>query len=333
MKQFSRKAWCQGTFITLCAAPTLLVVLWVASRGLWPEQEAHRTDWERELSARLGMTVKIGEANYPQLGLAELKQVELLDAETGIPFARVAAIEVRGSADGCLIQLIAPEIETAQLGPLSRVLHDRLLCSGNSHLMRCEISARELTIHGDADSRTLVDLVAVLEPADSGPLLSASFQWPEATGEGERVHCSLARNFEISPPVTQLSVETGQASLSCQLAAQFWPPLERLGPEAEFSGAVSCLLASPASAKLSGTLSGIDLDTLVSEQFSQILSGRAKIKLEEARFEHGRLASAAGTIEVPAGGRISRSLLVAASVRKAAPQSALSGKEACVRNQ
>lgn len=313
MKQSARKTWCRGAFLALCAVPTSLVVLWIAARVFLLDGAAQRDDWERELSARLGMTVKIGGLSYPQMGLAELEQVELADAETGHPFARAEAIEAEQSAEGCLIRLIAPEVDAAQLGRFTRILHDRLLCGGSSSLARCEISARELTLLDNTAPRTLVDLDIVLEPADSGPRLAASFLWPEATGEEERLHCALSRNSGISPPVTQLTVDTGRGSLPCHLAAYFWQPLERLGAEAEFSGAASYILAPPASAKLSGTLSGVDLDALVSEQFPQILSGKARIKVVEAVIEEGRLAAASGRIDVPAGGRVSHSLLVAAA--------------------
>jgi hypothetical protein len=313
MKQSARKTWCRGAFVALCAVPTLLVVLWIAARVFLLDGAAQKDDWERELSARLGMTVRIGGLSYPQMGLAELEGVELTDAETGDPFARAEAIEVEQTAEGCLIRLIAPEIDAAQLGRFTRILHDRLLCGGISRgLARCDISARELTLLDDYAPRTLVDLDIVLEPTESGPRLAVSFLWPEATEEDERMHLALSRNSEISPPVTRLTVDTGRASLPCHLAAHFWQPLERLGPEAEFSGTASCTLASRSSAKLSGLLAGVDLDALVSEQFPQILSGNARIKVE-AVIEEGRLAAASGRIDVPAGGRISRSLLVAAA--------------------
>jgi len=54
------------------------------------------------------------------------------------------------------------------------------------------------------------------------------------------------------------------------------------------------------------------LDALISEQFAHILSGRALVTLENATLASGRLVSAAGTLEVSAGGKVSRSLLAAA---------------------
>src|SRR5204863_5790812 len=67
------------------------------------------------------------------------------------------------------------------------------------------------------------------------------------------------------------------------------------------------------SAELRGTFFGVDLDSLVSEQFPQVLSGKATVKIEKTVIEEGRLLAAAGSAEVQTGGRISRSLLAAAA--------------------
>ncbi|MBC7853281.1 MAG: hypothetical protein IAF94_07585 [Pirellulaceae bacterium] len=313
MKRLTRKTWCRGTFLAFCALPTLLVAIWIVRNAVLGDGTARKEDWERELSSRLGMTLTIGEVTYPQLGLAVLRQVELSDAETGEPIARAAAIEMTQMADGYVVEVVAPEIEAARLGRLAQILHERLLCQGSCGIARCEISAGELTLKDTTASRTLVDLQAALEPAEAGPRLTASFHWPDAVDSEHTFQWTLARNLDLSPPATSISVNTGQARLPCQLAGLIWPPLERLGPEAEFSGEVSWLHSKQGSAELRGTFSGVDLDALVSEQFPQILSGTATVRIDQARIDDGRLVSAAGTVEVRASGRVSRSLLVAAA--------------------
>src|SRR5256885_79485 len=121
MKQFSRKSWCRGAFLTLCVVPTLLVAVWIVSRAVF----------------------------------------------------------------------------------------------------------------GGGTLRKLVNLQAVFEPTENGPRLTASFHWPEAQDSGHEIQWSLARNADLSPPATSISVNTGAARLPCHLAALLWPPLERLGPAAE----------------------------------------------------------------------------------------------------
>lgn len=325
MKRFSRKTWCQGAFLALCAAPTLVVTIWIVSRAVLGNGSLQKEDWERELSSRLGMTFKIGAVSYPELGIAELERVEVRDAETGELMALAATIDVTKSADGYVIEAVAPEIEAAQLGRLSQILHERLLCQGGGGIERCEISASVLTLNQQKASRTLVNLQAVLTPAETGPLLTASFHWPEAVAPEHAVEWALVRELSQSPPATRVSVSTGQARLPCHLAALCWPPLERLGPEAEFSGEVTWLLADQGSAELRGTFFGVDLDALVSEQFPQVLSGKATVRIESAIIREGRLLTVAGSAEVHSGGRISRSLLASAAehlqLQNAAPSS------------
>ncbi len=312
MQQISRRTWCRGAFVVLCAAPTLLIASWIASRALFGGA-ASKEEWERELSSRLGMTFTIGEVSYPQIGLAVLTQVELSDLETGQPLARATAIEVTRTADGYAIEAVAPEVEAAQVGRLSQILHARLLCQGNGGAMRCDFSARELTLNDKDAPRTLVNLQATLESAETGPRLTASFQWPEAADAGHTLEWSLARNLDLSPPATNLSLNTGKARLPCHLAAHLWPPMNRLGPEAEYCGEVTWLLDEQNSAKLCGTFFGVDLDALVSDQFPQVLSGQATVRIERAIIAGGRLHSTVGKVEVSSGGRISRSLLLAAA--------------------
>lgn len=313
MRRMSRKTWCRGAFLALCAAPTLFVAIWISLRLILGDGTLRKEDWEHELSSRLGMTCKIESVSYPQFGLAVLTHVEVLDSETGESIARVAAFEVTRTAEGFALEAIAPEIEAAQLGRLSLVLHERLLCQGSGGIGRCEFTARELTLLDQTSSRTLVQLQGLLEPTETGPTLTTSFQWPEALDAEHNVTCSLSRNLDVSPPVTTISVNTAQARLPCHLAARIWPPLERLGPDAEFAGEVSWLLSDRGSAELSGTFFGVDLDALVSEQFPQVLSGKAIVRIDSANMIDGRLQAATGTLEVNSGGRVSRSLLAAAA--------------------
>ena len=313
MRRFSRKVWCRGAFLTLCAVPTLFVAVWISLRAVLGDGALRKEDWERELSSRLGLTFKIEQVSYPQFGLAVLTRVELRDAETGEPVASAAAIEVTRAADGYTIEAVSPEIEAVQLGRLSRLMHERLLCQGSESIGRCEFSAREMTLLDKSFSRTIVNLQASLEPAETGPSVTASFQWPEAANAKHSVDCLLKRNLDVSPPATRISINTGKARLPCSLAANIWPPLERLGPEAEFAGEVSWHLSGEGSAELRGAFFGVDLDALVSEQFPQILSGTAVVRLESAVIADGRLMAATGMIEVPGGGRVGRSLLVAAA--------------------
>ena len=313
MNPSARKAWCRSAFFALCVLPTLLVCCWTVSRAFWETRAATAADWERGLTQRLGLQVTIGEVAYPELAIAELRQVEMADAETGEILARAEGIEISRAEAGWSIKTVALEIEAARLGRLAQILHDRVLCGGPAQHDACEFSARELTLNDGRLPQSIFNVHAALERTETGPRLVTCFQWPQADTEEHTVSCTLSRNCTLSPPATSMTVDTGKSAIPCRLAASFWQPLARLGEEAECRGQMRAILSPGATAaEVHGTLSHVDLDALVSEQFPHVLSGQGLVTLEKLQVEGGRLLSAAGTMEVNAGGRISRSLLVAA---------------------
>jgi hypothetical protein len=203
----------------------------------------------------MGMTIEIGDVAYPQSGLAELSQVELRDVETGEPLARAAAIEVTSTTGGYSLEVIAPEIDAAKLGRLAQILHERLLCQGIVGTRRCEFFASELTLNDKTASRTLVDLQAEINTAETGP---RPLHWPEAVDPEHTVQWSLTHNLTC-PSRHPCSVNTGQASIPCHLAKVFWPPLN--GWDRRRSSAAKCPACLSGVVRPScGTFSRVDLD-------------------------------------------------------------------------
>ena len=115
MKLRTQMTWCRRGFVLLCALPTLFVVGWISSRGILGDRSLQKEDWERELTAQLGMKFDIGSVSHPSPAIVELKNVEVREAETGRLVARAAAIQLSRSQDGYVIELIAPEGEAEQL--------------------------------------------------------------------------------------------------------------------------------------------------------------------------------------------------------------------------
>jgi len=273
------------------------------------------------------MDIEIGSVATPQHGITELHQVRLSDAETKEPIGQVATIELAQQKDGFVLELLAPEIEASQLGKLFGHLHERLLCQGRGTAESFEIHAGEVTLIDLTASRTLVNVQASLTGTESGAQLSGSFQWADSVNSEENIRWSVSRNRDLSPPETSITVATGDDRLPCHLVARLWPHLARLGPEAEFSGTVAWRGGENGAGELSGALYRVDLDSLVSEHFPHVLSGKGTVRFESAIIEQGRVVSASGKFEVPKGGRISRSLLAAAAEHLELQHSAQSGRE------
>lgn len=108
-------------------------------------------------------------------------------------------------------------------------------------------------------------------------------------------------------------LSTGAASLACRGLEALWPAARRLGPACEFRGELSWNTAADLrEAALRGELVGLDLDTLISEQFPHRFSGTARVHLQRAAIQQGRLVELQGRIEAGPG-VLSASLLAAAA--------------------
>src|SRR5690349_3583536 len=140
MQQISRRNWCRGAFLALCAAPTLAVTIWILARALLGAGLPGKEAWERELTARLGVRCRIGEVTYSSAGTTEIQQLELSDPETGLPLVRVQAAQVAKIDGGYSVTATDSEIDAGQLARLCKILHERLLCQGSGP-ERCEFSA------------------------------------------------------------------------------------------------------------------------------------------------------------------------------------------------
>jgi hypothetical protein len=91
------------------------------------------------------------------------------------------------------------------------------------------------------------------------------------------------------------------------------PGWETWGPESTFCGELWWQQrADGLAGEVRGSITGVDLDKLVSARSEHRLSGPAEVLLEEARFQHGRLLDATGSIHAGPG-LVRRSLLAAAA--------------------
>ncbi len=308
MHDRTRIAVCRWTFLVLCAAPTCLVLAFIAAHWLTARSAAATAEWERELSQRLGVAVSIEGLSYPQPSVAELRGVTLADAETGLPLAQCGRIEIELKEGKWEVMLADPAVRQDAMGTLVEKLHDRVLISSAS-AKSVRLVAAELTIQDHAAAQSLVNLSANLESAATGPKLALRFSLPQ---QSRHIELHVTRNRQVAPPATQIEWNC-PAPLPANLARSFSADVSALGPHAMLYGSGRLTLrADSFSGEFSGELAGIDLTSLVSQRFEHVLSGEGTLKLESASIAASRLSQARGTLVVAGGGRISRSLLTAA---------------------
>ena len=305
---------CRSSFLLFALLPTLVVGGWIIRRGMPEYSLAQRTEWQRELSQRLGVTVAIGKLDYPQSSVARLSDVKLTNPETGELVATVREVEVSQNGDTLQIEASQPIVDAQQLSLLGPHLHQRLLQSDSSPLANCQLVATDVTLQSARGAITFQELIGVLGQTPGGdPAIDLEFAVPTAHGDLSRGTVSIVRNRQVRPPVTRWQLDTGNTPLPCWLAADALPQLRQLGPDAQFAGAAVWMLASDGlQGEITGRLTEVDLDSLVSEQLLHQLSGRATITFQPATIERGQLAQLRGSVQAM-NGWVSPSLLIAAS--------------------
>jgi hypothetical protein len=304
---------CRSGFLLFALLPTLVVGGWIIRRGMPEYVLAQQAEWERELSQRLGLSVTVSRLAYPHPGVARLSGVQLANPETGEVVATVREVEVTQNGDTFAVELSQPTLHVDQLAHVGRTLHERLLQNASASGMSCELVAADVTLQSPTSAITLPELLGVFGQAPTGdPAIDLEFSLVAGADSSQRGTLSIVRNRGVRPPETRWQLDTAGAPLPCSLAAEAIPELRKLGRDAQFAGAAVWVLTSGGlHGEVTGRLTDVDLDALVSEQLLHQLSGRAVVTLQPARMEKGQLQELRGSLQAM-DGWISPSLLVAA---------------------
>jgi len=301
---------CRLGFVLFCLLPTLTVGLWIASRSEGGSSIPFaRAGLERELTSQLGLVVEIDQASG-SLDALRLDGVRLRDPETNAIVCEAAAIEAIHSDTGWQIEAFQPHVDATHLRRLAPRLHDRLLCGPAEQLHPIAIGARNLILTAGQQQHSVAQLVARLGLHNVGPEIVAELHLlPTST---KPIRISVARNQHARAPATGWQLATDNQHIPLAALTEILPEVARLGRECQFTGTISGEdTDSGWSGELSGTLTYVDFDALVTEHFPHQLSGIGTVRIERAAAVGGRLAEFRGSIEI-ANGSISGSLLAAA---------------------
>jgi hypothetical protein len=186
-----------------------------------------------------------------------------------------------------------------------------------------EIQAERLTLRlADGTSpETLTNVRGQLQCGPSEARPQGAPPEPRGTVEfhlagqekGAPARVSFYRTRSQERATTSMKIDTGPTPLPARLIELCCPGWETWGPESTFCGELWWQQRVDGLAgEVRGTIAGIDLDHLVSARSEHRLSGPAEVRLEEARFQHGRLLDATGSIHAGPG-LVGRSLLAAAA--------------------
>ena len=309
----SRRVYlCRVSLVLLCFLPTVLVGAWIVAgmaSGFWL---ADKGEWERVLTERLGLVAQVDEVRYSRQGNAELVGVRLLDAESRNVVVEAGRVEVAGKADGWHISVDRPVILGDRLNCLARAVGQRILESRQKP-STVWIGPCNVLVRSKEQEQSLERLGAEIRFSADQTELKLSWQLPGAPSAGDLIRLAATRDRSTASTVARYRLDTGNQAVPCWLAEAVVPELAGLGRECQFRGTMEFWdAAGKAAGQLAGTLSQVDLDSLVTERFGHQLSGLATVRIERGLIEDGRLIELRGTIRA-SGGAISRSLVQAAA--------------------
>jgi hypothetical protein len=318
MRHSSRLLLCRLGFVLLCVLPTSLVGIWIVSCQLFLSSPAQKAEWERELTHRLGLVVQIEQVRYQRISLAELIGCRMLDAETRTTVAEIDHVNVRRDTNGWQVAASLLSVEGSQLGLLARMIDERLLRGtaaegAGDRETSIHFTANDVLVRRAETQQTIQQLGGELQLDVSGARVVAQFRLAGTAADSQPIRLTGERQRSQANPTTQWELDAAGVSVPCSLAADLLPELSRLGADCTFAGVVQ-LSQSPAGSRgqLSGTLTHVDLDTLITELFPHQLSGTATVKIEQCLIEHSKLAELRGTVQATRGA-ISQSFIAAAA--------------------
>jgi hypothetical protein len=303
---------CRCGFVLCCVLPTLAVCFWIAGQSSASPAVNVPAAWATIPSSYLGLIVECDGSSQGGGGVLRLESVRLVDPETRAILVRAASVDAQPSAAGWQLAARGAAIDTAHLPRLLALLHQPLFGAPSADTPSGTIHARDVIVRTAQSTHTFSSLVARLGADAAGPQATLELTPSDAEPNAVPMRLAIVRDRSGALPVTRWQLDTARQALPCALVGSVLPEAARLGPHAQFTGLVSVSLEPDGlTGELTGTLDRVDLDAVVTERFPHQLSGLARVNIESARLEHGKLTDLRGTLAAT-GGAISPSLVASA---------------------
>jgi len=312
MHERTERAMARLTFVLCCAVPTLIVLTWIVFTWTpWYHQRC-LAQIEARLAETTGLIVQIEDFDRTTPLKLRLSGVRLLAPETGREIARVHQVTWAAQRDEIVFVLQQPELQSAELGHVWRLLHDRFLCRPDQTRLPVNLFASDLTIHSRLGPLTLRDLSALVTPQEKITLANI-IGVPADSRDGTPIKIHVTRDRRDEVPTTTWTLETGNTALPCSALAECFPIMENLGPNAMYSGVMRYIQhpRGGAALDLSGSrFTQVELSRLF-ERLPHKLTGTAELHMSRCLIQaDGKATDVTGTFRASdglVGGRLLQS--------------------------
>jgi len=309
----TRRRICIAAFFVLCLVPTAGISAWC----LWRQMPARTAGEAQRLTRTLGLDVSLDRLAHPRPGIVVYEEFGLSDPETGQVVLRCPALKTGwketaagqgGPKTALVLSASKPQIQAATLDHLGRLL-DRIL-RRQIDCPPCDVwlSAGEAELRTDVDSHALEDLQGSIESHASGSRAQAVFRLAGVDGK-EPIAIRIERDRRTVPPSTRVELSTGGSAVPCRLLALGWNAWQLWGPQSRFRGSLWARQTTDGwDGEMAGELIEVDLGNLLADDALEGCTATAHVTIHSARFHHGRLQEASGTV-VAGRGAIDRRLI------------------------
>jgi len=256
------------------------------------------------------MEARFDRVRYPQPGQTLYEAVELSDAETGQWILRCRTLEVSKNGHKFALAPTDVEVSAAHAHRLVQLVVRRLTreLPGDEPVW---FVPTNVTLKSASTAQTYEDVECRIESQAELAAAAIRFRLPEAEA-GEAPVLSIGRQRGNDGATTTVRLDSYGSLLPVSIFRPWLDLRTLVGDHATFCGSVAVRQVSNTwSWEATGSMDGIDLEVLVAQRFPHHLAGVARLRIDEARFERGRLTAASGELACPAG-TIGGPLLVAA---------------------
>ncbi len=288
MREATQRSVMRCAFIISCVAPTLAVVGWSIAWAL----PSHTTAVEGRLQQWLGSAVTIGEVQHPRPREVDLRNLQLLDPETGEPLASINQVFASWDSAQLRLEFDTIEVVSNQRQRLWNLLRTHLESHVAFPWTNVAIHARQAQLT-DAADETIHNIAGHLKSNQHKLEARVAFALHESDAHAPSIEVTVLRDRQTSPLETRMLVNSHDQRLPVSLLSQRWA--QRLGPNVQLRGNLLVnWLSDEWKIRWVGDLEEIALN-------SAKITGNGQLEQLDATFTHEGIQELSGTLEVRDG--------------------------------
>ncbi len=306
----TQRAWCRLLFVLAGALPVLLTFIACCAERVPAYKRARVERYAQLLSQVTGLSVQVERVELLTPTRRLLYGVKLNHPETGASLGQINGLWVSETANGCVLQVVQPELTAEQLADCYRLLHEQVLCRPSTVPHAMLLCMNGLVVQSQTEPPLSLGKIQIeLKRQPLATEATIKFRLPNNDAAQEAV-MTFDRHHDQSEPVSHWTLNTGGQTLPGAWVNRFVSNYSIPGAQAAFTGSLE-LTYNQSFWNLSGNGHMHRVDA--TKWFERpLLSGLAFVDVTKFTLTDRGLREAAGSLAIQ-DGRIHGELLTAAA--------------------